>query len=100
ELSEYVLHVDSQLTRNIQGFEVSIFNLLEQLDKKVHTSAKRNNEETLKKYRAISNSVYPNGILQERAINILQYMTQSEELIDLLLTGNNLSADNHHFIYI
>ena len=100
ELSEYVLHVDSQLTRNIQGFEVSIFNLLEQLDKKVHTSTKRNNEETLKKYRAISNSVYPNGILQERAINILQYMTQSEELIDLLLTGNNLSADNHHFIYI
>ncbi|MBX3042255.1 MAG: bacillithiol biosynthesis cysteine-adding enzyme BshC [Candidatus Kapabacteria bacterium] len=97
DLEKYLLSIDNQLDKTVNGALVRINEQINQLDKKAHSAAKRTNEELLQKYQYLSNLIFPAGKLQERTISPLVFLAQSDELITQLL---NNKAENKHHIFI
>jgi bacillithiol biosynthesis cysteine-adding enzyme BshC len=100
KLEKYLMRIDNQLERTIKGAYTKIQEQIEQLDKKAHSFAKRNNEELLQKYKSISHSVIPTGIQQERMISPLQYLASTDNFIEILLNIQSELSNKHHFIEI
>lgn len=84
ELEKYLLTIDSQLERSITTAQSKIIEQIEQLDKKAHALAKRNNEELLSKYKYLHNFLFPNSNYQEREISALYFYAISEGFINKL----------------
>jgi len=94
-LEEYLLKIDSQLDRTIKGTFVKITEQIELLDKKSFAAAKRINEETLHKYKSISNFLFPNEKLQERVFSLLYFVAADINFIEKLL-NLDIESDNFH----
>ena len=99
-LESYLLSIDNQLDRSINGAVSKINDQFDQLDKKAHSSAKRNNEELIQKYKASSNAIFPHEKPQERSISPLVFLAQHDNLIDILLGITEISANEHIFLEI
>ncbi|MDT3738148.1 MAG: bacillithiol biosynthesis cysteine-adding enzyme BshC [Candidatus Kapabacteria bacterium] len=99
-LEDYLINVDNQLERTVMGAYVKITEQIDQLDKKTLSSAKRLNEDTLQKFRTLSNAIFPLDTLQERVISPLFFLSQSENLITQLLDLNDDSKAKHIFLEI
>ncbi len=97
-LETYLLGIDSQLERTIKGVNIKIMEQIEQLDKKAHSFAKRNNEELIQKYKQISNSIYPQNSLQERLISPIQFLSLTDNFIQKLLENSNVLSTKHIFL--
>lgn len=99
-LEKYLMTIDNQLDRSINNSYQKIIEQIDHLDKKAHSSAKRSNDELIQKYTISSNSLFPASHYQERVINTLFFLSQSDDLINKILDIPIEEKSNHIFLYL
>ncbi len=90
DLMNEVSNLDKSLTMSVDSEKTKTMKGLDNLDKKIIRSFKRKNEELIKQLEAIKEKLFPNGGLQERQVNYIQfYLEFGEELIPTLIQQLN-----------
>jgi len=85
-IAERLVDLDNGLAKSTESEKTRALKGLENLEAKAIRAAKRKNEELIDKVKAILNSIRPNGIPQERQLNILEVMSVfGVEVIDDLI---------------
>ena len=77
--------VDQTLNRTAEAFETKSVDLLERLEKKIRRAEKRKHAEAMSELEHLKNRLFPGGGLQERKVNITQFLEQRPDLIPLLV---------------
>ena len=85
-IAERLVDLDSGLAKSTESEKTRALKRLENLEAKAIRAAKRKNDELIDKVKVILNSIRPNGIPQERQLNILEVMSVfGVEVIDDLI---------------
>jgi uncharacterized protein YllA (UPF0747 family) len=79
--------IDSTLNRTAEAFETKSVDLLERLEKKIRRAEKRKHAEAMNQLENLKNLLFPGGGLQERKVNITQFLEQRPDLIEVLIAA-------------
>jgi bacillithiol synthase len=87
EVETKATEIDSTLTKLVAAENQRALNGLERIEKKMLKAEKRKHEEKLKQIEAVKDALFPNGSLQERTDNFLNFYQQDSAFIQKLLTS-------------
>jgi bacillithiol biosynthesis cysteine-adding enzyme BshC len=80
--------IDKTLSLSAEAAKTRALKLLESLDKKMVRAEKRKHETSLSQVDAIKTRLFPNGVLQERVLNLApMYVLYGDDFIDSLLAS-------------
>lgn len=77
--------IDKTLSRTTSAFETKTIDLIEKLEKKILRAEKRKHSEGIAKLEKLKENLFPGGGLQERKENIIPFLEQRPDLIELLI---------------
>jgi len=98
-ISKKATDLEFTLHRSAGAEEARVTKSIARLQKKMVRAAKRKSGELIEKLNAIHSSVFPQGTLQERHINLLElYMDYGPEMFDVAL--ENMDALNKKFLVL
>lgn len=80
-----VAEVDTTLIPHLESIKVSFSNKLKQAEEKLIRSEKRKYKEKKQQIITVKEELFPNGTLQERKINFLQFAQQNPDFIKDLI---------------
>jgi bacillithiol synthase len=87
--------IDTTLNCHVHALQVQALNKLEVLEKKMMKAEKKKFEAQQRHISKVKLSLFPNGILQERINNILEYVSvYGIEFVDELYQNSNAFADS------
>ncbi len=85
EVQTQATQIDSTLTKLVAAENQRALNGLERIEKKMLKAEKRKHEEKLKQIEAVKDALFPNGSLQERTDNFLNFYQSDPSFIRKLL---------------
>ncbi len=85
KIKEKATEVDKSLSGFIGAESAKSFKILEEIGKKIKKSTEANNEIALGQIDALKEKLFPEGVLQERHENFLNFYLNHPEFIQLLL---------------
>ncbi|HSJ67827.1 MAG TPA: bacillithiol biosynthesis cysteine-adding enzyme BshC [Anditalea sp.] len=80
-----VAKVDMTLKHSVESMKVRIDKIINHFSKKIRRAEEKNYDDSIKKMEAIKNSLFPEGIPQERFENFLKFYLEDEEFVQDLL---------------
>ena len=87
EIQNKATAIDSTLTKLVAAENQRARHGLERIEKKMLKAEKRKHEEKIKQIDAVKDALFPNGSLQERTDNFLNFYQQDSAFIQKLLTS-------------
>ncbi len=100
ELEEYVTSIDVNLKKTGAAMRTHITSELKTLEEKTAASLKNQNRTVLEQIRKASLNIFPNQVLQERVLNIFQYLIRYRDLLDnMYKTFYDAQPGEHRLIY-
>ena len=85
QLIEKAGKVDPTLVRHLDALKTTSVNKIEKAEKKLVRAEKRNHSDALGQIQAVKETVFPNGSLQERCDNFLNFYQEDQAFIHKLL---------------
>lgn len=86
-IEQKTAQVDQTLNRTAEAFETKSTDLLERLEKKIRRAEKRKHVDAMNQLENLKNLLFPGGGLQERKVNITQFLEQRPDLIEVLIAA-------------
>ena len=78
--------IDKTLEKSAEAAKTKTKNLLTSLEKKLYRAEKRKHEVALKQIENVKNRLFPNGVLQERVLNLApMYVNYGEDFLSSLI---------------
>jgi bacillithiol biosynthesis cysteine-adding enzyme BshC len=89
------LVIDATLKGSVEAEKTKTTNALENLEKRIKKAEERNQETSVSQLLALKNKLFPDGGLQERKENFLNFYLNDKSFLDKLL--ENLDPLDYHF---
>ena len=100
ELVDYMTSVDGNLKKTGDATKTRVFKALESLEEKTSSTLKKQNTIMEEQIVKASYNIYPNRMLQERVLNVFQYLIRYNTLITTLYTElGNAQPGEHVLVY-
>ncbi|TAG68795.1 MAG: bacillithiol biosynthesis BshC, partial [Runella slithyformis] len=86
---EKALHIDKSLEGNVNAEKTKLLNALENLEKRLQKAEEKHYETELNQLLGVKNKLFPNGGLQERSDNFLNFYLNDATFLQKLLAHLN-----------
>lgn len=97
-IEEYMGSVDSNLKKTGAAMGAHVVTDLNKLEEKTAAALKNQNRIMETQIKKAANNVFPHHILQERVINVFQYLVRYPQLLTIVYTTFQNSEPGNHFI--
>ena len=97
-IQEYITHVDSSLKKAGAAMTNHILQDLDKLEDKTASALKRKNEDALQQVVKASSNLFPHNTLQERMLNIFQYLIRYNTAVETIYDSFRDALPGEHLI--
>jgi bacillithiol biosynthesis cysteine-adding enzyme BshC len=97
-IQDYITRVDKSLEKAGAAMTHHILQDLDSLEDKTASALKKQNEIVLKQIMKASSNIFPNNALQERMLNVFQYMIRYNTVIETVYKSFHQARPGEHLI--
>ncbi|MBU7015176.1 MAG: bacillithiol biosynthesis cysteine-adding enzyme BshC [Theionarchaea archaeon] len=97
-IQEYITQVDESLKRTGAAMTNHILQDLKRLEDKTASALKKKNEIVLQQIMKASSNTFPNNALQERMLNIFQYIIRYDTVVEAIYESFRHAVPGEHLI--
>jgi bacillithiol biosynthesis cysteine-adding enzyme BshC len=97
-IQDYITHIDKSLEKAGAAMTHHVLQDLDSLEDKTASALKKQNENVLNQIMKASSNIFPNNALQERMLNIFQYIIRYNTVIETVYESFRQAQPGEHLI--